>query len=431
MGRRQRIGSGAVSFGVVAALVSSGIAAATSEPAQDVTAWALDYTGSPGGAAAGEPIRIGYANSEPFAPESTLGVRAAVEFVNAELGGAGGRPIEVVECPIVAVADGAACGAQFANDDSIDLVMSGTIIVGNKEFYDAINGNKPLIIGNGLTVDDFVTPAGQSYTAGSVGVVAGMTKFILEEFQPETVAIIANDNAAGQAAANVLVKPTLDDAGVQSSLVFVPDTATAPDVASAMEAAGAATADVFLSLVTLPNCINMYDSMRSLGIDPIVVTSGLCFGSPMAQHLADVGDEGDYPDGWYFGDYGYSYFNPDYESGMLTYVTKVQEYGEPITGASEIEYTGFAGPMFANVLTAVKFFNNVGVDNLGYETLNEQIRTFTGPMMLQVGPIECGLAPFVASCGHQMGIQQYIDGEWVSIRNGLNGDPIDVTPPAS
>jgi branched-chain amino acid transport system substrate-binding protein len=79
----------------------------------------------------------------------------------------------------------------------------------------------------------------------------------------------------------------------------------------------------------------------------------------------------------------------------------------------------------------VKFFNNVGVDNLSYETLDEQIRTFTGPMMLQVGPIECGLAPFVASCGHQMGIQQYIDGEWVSIRNGLNGDPIDVTPPAS
>ena len=36
-------------------------------------------------------------------------------------------------------------------------------------------------------------------------------------------------------------------------------------------------------------------------------------------------------------------------------------------------------------------------------------------------------SPFVASCGHQMGIQQYTDGE-VSIRNGLTGDPIDVTP---
>ena len=104
----------------------------------------------------------------------------------------------------------AACGAQFANDDSIALVLTGTLVVGNKEFYDAINGNKPLIIGNGLTVDDFVTQAGQSFTAGAVGVVAGMVEFILEEFQPETVAIVANDNAGGQAGANVLVKPTLD-----------------------------------------------------------------------------------------------------------------------------------------------------------------------------------------------------------------------------
>ena len=169
MGRRRGIGSGAVGVGVVAALAAAGIAGATTAPEEDVNAWALEYTGSPGGAAEGEPIRIGYANSEPFAPESTVGVRAAVEYVNAELGGAGGRPIEIVECPIVAVADGAACGAQFANDDSIALVITGTLVVGNKELYDALNGNKPLIIGNGLTVDDFVTPAGQSYTAGAVG----------------------------------------------------------------------------------------------------------------------------------------------------------------------------------------------------------------------------------------------------------------------
>jgi branched-chain amino acid transport system substrate-binding protein len=429
MGRGRVIGFSAVAISLATVVTAPGAVTATSTPEYDVNAWALDYTGSPGGAAEGDPIRIGYANSEFFSPEASLGLRAAVEYVNAELGGAGGRPLEIVECPLTAAADGAACGAQFANDDSIALVLTGTLVVGNKELYDAINGNKPLIIGNGVTVDDFVTPAGQSYTAGAVGVVAGMTKFILEEFQPQTVAIVANDNAGGQAGANVLVKPTLDAAGVASSVVFVADTATAPDVESAMEAAGAATADVFLSLVSLPNCINMYDSMRSLGIDPIVVTTGLCFGTPMEQHLEDLGEDGDYPDGWYFGDYGYSYFNPDYDSGMLTYVTKVQEYGEPVAGASEIEYTGFAGPMFANVLTAVKFINAVGVDNLSYETLNEQIRTFTGPMMLQVGPIQCGLPPFVASCGHQMGIQQYIDGEWVSIRNGLTGDPIDVTPP--
>lgn len=429
--RRSRwrvVGSGVLTTGLVLAWAPS--SAATTIPADDaaVTGWALDYTRSPGGPADGEPIRLGYANSEPFAPEATLGIDAAVAFANAELGGAGGRPIELVRCAITTVEDAAACGAQFANDDAIAMVLTGSIVVGNNEFYAAVGGSKPVLIGNGLAADDFVTTAGVSFTAGATGVVQGMAEFTIEEFQPETVAVIFSDNAPGQAAANLLLKPAFDAAGITTSMVPVADAATAPDVASAMQAAGAESADVLVALVTLPNCINMYDSIRSLGIDPVVIASGLCFGTPMEQHLEDVGDEGDYPDGWYFGDYGYSYFNPDLESGMLTYVTKVLEYGSPAAGASEIEYTGFAGPMFANLLTAVKLINAVGVDALTFESLDAALRGFTGPMMLQVGPIECGLPPFVASCGHQMGIQQYVDGEWVSVRNGLNGDPIDVTP---
>ncbi len=80
-------------------------------------------------------------------------------------------------------------------------------------------------------------------------------------------------------------------------------------------------------------------------------------------------------------------------------------------------------------MTAVKLLNGLG-DDLSFEAVDAALRGFTGPMMGQVGPIECGLPPFVASCGHQMGIQQYVDGEWESIADGLNGQPIDVTPPA-
>ena len=143
----------------------------------------------------------------------------------------------------------------------------------------------------------------------------------------------------------------------------------------------------------------MYDAIQSLGIDPIVVTTGLCFGTPMMTHMDDLGEEGDYPDGWYFGGYGYSYFRPDLESGMLTYVAKIHEYGEPLPGVDG-DRVHRASPVRCsrNLLTAVKFMNAVGVDNLSYEALNEQIRTFAGPMMIQVGPIECGLPPFVATC---------------------------------
>jgi branched-chain amino acid transport system substrate-binding protein len=396
----------------------------------ELNTWALEYTGGTAGAAEGDPIKLGYVNQEALFPEATLGIKAAVAYVNAELGGAAGRPIELVECQVNTPEDGAACGAQMANDDSIVAVLTGAINVGNAELFNALNGNKPVLIGNGLTTDDFVTPAGVSYTAGATGVIAGLAKFVIEDFAPSSVAVVFVDNAGGQAAANALFKPAMDAAGITTSLVAVPETATSPDIAAAMQAAGADTADVFVSLLTLQGCIASYDSIQSLGIDPVLVTTGLCFGTPMTTHLEELGVEGDYPDGWYFGGYGYSYFLPDYESGMATYVAKVHEYGEPVGGASVIEYTGFGGPMFANLLTMTKFINELGADSLDFATVDATLRGFTGPMMIQAGPITCGLPPFVASCGHQMGIEQYIDGAWVPVHDALNGDPIDVTPAA-
>ena len=62
---------------------------------------------------------------------------------------------------------------------------------------------------------------------------------------------------------------------------------------------------------------------------------------------------------------------------MLTYVTKVQQYGTQTPGASTIEYTGFAGPMFANLLTTIKFVNEIGVDNVTFDTMNITIAAST------------------------------------------------------
>src|SRR6478752_6878438 len=106
------------------------------DTAVEATKWALDYTGGKAGAASGEPIKIGYVNQESFFPEATIGIDAAVEFANKELSGIGGRPIELVTCTINAAEDGTKCGNQFANDSTINLVMTGTILNGNKELYE-------------------------------------------------------------------------------------------------------------------------------------------------------------------------------------------------------------------------------------------------------------------------------------------------------
>jgi branched-chain amino acid transport system substrate-binding protein len=410
---------------------STTTAANTNDPA--INAYAITYTGGKAQAATGTPYKIGYVNQDSLFPEATIGVNAAVAYANAELNGADGHPIQVVACQVSTAADGASCGAQMANDSSINLVLTGTLLNGNTELYNALNGKKAVIIGNGVTPADFTTPAGEAFVAGAPGVLAGMAKFSVSQFHPKSVAILANDNDAGKAGVAVIMKPIFDKAGVTVKDVYVANDASAPDVQSAMSAIGADKADVFLSILTLQSCISMYDAIKALGATPTaVVTTGLCFGTPMTQHLKDAGDAGDYPDGWYFGGYGYSYFLPSTtpgmaDSGMNTYLAKVHQYGKPAPGAKTLEYSGFAGPMFGNVLTGIKFINALGAANASVSALDAKIRSFTGPAMLQVGALKCNVPPFVSVCGVEMGIQQYKDGKWTSIADGHNGKPIDTS----
>ena len=62
--------------------------------------WAIEYTGGKAAKATGTPFKIGYVNQDAFFPEATIGVNAAVAYANAELNGAGGRPIEIVKCQV-------------------------------------------------------------------------------------------------------------------------------------------------------------------------------------------------------------------------------------------------------------------------------------------------------------------------------------------
>jgi hypothetical protein len=336
-------------------------------------------------------------------------------------------------CEVMADEDGTKCGTEMLNNPDISFVLTGTLLNGNQQLYDVLQGKKPVIIGNAVTNPDFLTTAGVGYPTGSVGVIPGMAEFAVSRLDPKptNAAIVYASNPAGQAAYGSLLKPVFDAAGIPVTAVEVTDPgATAADVQAAMTAAGAATADVFIPLVTVQSCIATYDAIKQLGIDPVVVTTGLCFGTGMTDHLAELGETGQVPDGWYFGGYGYSYFLPDLDSGMATYLDKVQQYAKVPDGVT-IEFTGFAGPSFGNIMTIAKFANELGGE-VDTAAMTEKIFGFTGPAMLQAGTLSCGTTSllgitFPAVCGNEMGIQQYVDGEWVSAGDALDGNPIDVT----
>ncbi len=411
---------------------STSDAAAPAEVEADNT-WALDYTGGTEGPADESlaPITIGYINQEggvPSFPEATAGIEAAVEYVNAELGGVDGHPVQLETCLVQAEEDGQRCATQMRNDDDVSFVMTGTMVVGNGSIYSTLGGQKPVIIGFPAVAEDFIAQDAYAFTPGAVGVVTGMSTFVGEHLDGvHSVAVVHSDNAAGRAGAESILVPGLADQGITDvTLVPVADTATAPDLVSAIQAAGGDQADLFIPLVSVQGCVATYDALQSLGVAPDVLTTGLCYGTPMTDHLADLGLDDTVPNGWYYADLGYSYFQPDEESGMETYLAEIAEYGP-----EGVEYTGFAGPVFANLLTMVQLMNGIGADAISPDTIRDAAQNFHGPMMMIAGPMDCGFSPIYASlCGHQMGVQQYADGTWTSIANALNGQAIETAPDA-
>lgn len=391
----------------------------TSMSVDEATEWFIDYTGGTAGAAEGEPYRIGFAHSTESFPEGDQAADAAIELINSELGGVGGRPLELVKCDIAVPEDGAKCGAQFANDDEIDLVVSGLVLAGNSDLYAALPGEAAALMATPLDASDYTNPNAVSYNTGALGAGMGGAMFVNQDLEPETAALVVTDDVAGRGGAAVLA-PINEEAGVDVQQVFVPPTATSAEIAAALQAAGAATADVVTLGLFEQGCISAYDALKSLGLEPTVVTTSVCTGNAMQEHLQQAG-EGDAPDGWYF--VGGSLLVEELPEGAEAYVTMAEE-----VGLGEVAESVAAPIVFSAIMNAAKHVNSVGVDDASFETLDEAVRGFTGPDMLQTGPIECGIPPYVAVCANEISVSRYVDGEWEAVRSAPGGNPVDITP---
>ena len=396
-------------------------------------AHAVEYTGGTAGAATGtDPFVIGYVNQEggtPGFPEATIGVDAAVWYINNHLGGIGGRPIELAKCIITKEEDGQKCAQEMLANDQVSVVLAGAMLNGNAPLLDGLAGKKPVFISNPLTTPEFLAGDAFAFTPGAPGVVGGLTVFIakylgeLEGKEIKKVAVVYGDNPSGQVAFNALTKPVFESLGIEVTGVAAADTAGATEMASLIQAAGAQDADAFYPLVTVGSCIAVYDALATLEIETTVVTTGLCFGVPMQTHLQELGIDANLPDGWYFGGYGYSYEipgNPDIDA----YIEAIFAYAATEgMDAATLEYTGFGGPTFGTLMTIAQFANAGAADSESYRTA---AKAFTGPGWGVVGPQKCGGNPtFPSLCGFQVGIQQQQGSDYVSIMDGFNGKAID------
>jgi hypothetical protein len=410
----------------------------TSFPAYPTTLSSADiklaakYVGGVAGKkATGSTITVGFLNDDtgtPAYPENVAGANIALDLINNNLDGIKGHKLAIDECDVHDSASATTCATAMVSAH-VKLVVTGTIVYGNDNpmYQILFSAGIPVIQGNDLTAQDFNPSQSPSkgtavtYMPGSPGVVIGMAKFIgtkgLGTKPAKVTGFYLQGDTGSQTAFNFLFKTSkyLSGITVTGEQIAAPWTVT--QVEAALSAAPAGS--VFVPLMPVQQCISFAQGMAALSMHNTVVTTGLCFGKQLKQTL------GNYPKGWYFGDYGINYFM--YDSKLATsqqlavYIGAVNKYNK------SIDYTGFAGPSFGTMMTVAKLYTKLGPAATSAQ-LAAAAKGFTGPQWGISGAMTCGKVDglFPSICGKYIGIAQFSSaGKWVPIEDAYNNKLIN------
>ena len=361
----------------------SAVAGAGGAGAKSVTDY-VDYTGGKAGKADASlaPVYIGWINQQGGQQQigalATNGARLAVKYVNAELGGVGGHPIALKTCFIAsAEEEGTTCGQRLAADKQVSVIDEGGVAIGVQSLYSTIGGAKPVIAGVAATPIDSVQRNSVILFGDVTHVLGPFGTYAKDVLHAKTAALIY-PNIAGIIQGATAINDSLQRAGVKVKKVGYSPSQT--DLIGPLTSAGAQTADMVIPYSDASGCVNLAKGLKQLGITDAkkIVSAPLCLNS---QVMAGLG--GDFPI-WTYA-IASSLFGDKTDPGVPTYLKVAQSYG-----ATEDAPDPWNIVAFSQVLTTVRFLNQVGYDHLTPQAVLQKAKTFTGPVALGAPELKCG-----------------------------------------
>jgi branched-chain amino acid transport system substrate-binding protein len=226
--------------------------------------------------ASGEPIVLGMVNQEntPVGsfPELSGAVRAAAAFVNNELGGIGGRPVEVQVCNTNFSAEGStACGQRFA-EAGVPAVLGGIDVFGNA--IDVLEANGvPYVGGIPVSAQSARSSTSFQWSGGTWGATIAFADYAATTLEADVVAIVYGEFGPIADSANY-GRTVLESRGVDARLIPYPILTT--DLTSPMTAAAAADPDAVIVLGADTGCKAAFDAVAVVGIAAPVFYTGAC-----------------------------------------------------------------------------------------------------------------------------------------------------------
>ncbi len=394
----------------------------------------------------GEPIRIGVQNLEGDPngsfPEYSLGVQAAADYINAELGGLGGREIEIELCKSVVSPDDSQRCANELSAGGVEMALSTINFFGN-HFPIYAGAGIPVVVGTPITIPDFTSPGVFAIGAGGgcLGVHTGLVEFAtnqIEELEGITVSKVGvpwADTPPGVVCYNDLEAKPLDvlagnepgdaaRAGTKPDLTYVgvPVAPAAPDVTPQATEVLDFDPDVIIFSAQGADCWNFVAALGRLGWTPQdipLVLSGACLDFDAMRAAGDLAV------GIYLTSTENGILNPldglegQHLDNASTYQTKAPEYGMP----EDLVFTGFGGQGFSAMMNIWEAAQSIDGEVTGQSIADSFASTDGTVPAFGNSPLNCSAAPvpYVSVCGSAISVTQWDGDQLVSIVPQLNG----------
>jgi branched-chain amino acid transport system substrate-binding protein len=352
------------------------------------------------------PVEVGFVNQHgatPAYPEYVGTAEAATDFINNNLGGIDGHPLKLDQCVVQAEEDGQRCAAQFLANKNIHIALWSLGVDGNASFYNTVGGKFPVIVSVAAAGADYTTKDVYELDGGGAAVLAAMAGDA-KRHGYKSIAIISSDNPAGKFATGSVLIPDLNKAGIKTKVIYVSDTAPTPAFTSALQAAGAETADATILIPPgAPQCISTYQGLKQLSVTKPVITTYSCYGNPFPQATGGGAKNWE--------DWGLNENQRIDDSQVNVFKNVMTAYHQ----SADIQI-GSTPKTFGDLLAIARWANAIGPTKLSGPAFTAQIKSWTGPAFMVPGHIHCGHDPqYVGICGDSAAGSTYTGSKWVSL----------------
>ena len=382
---------------------------------------------SPTSKPSGEPVVIGFVNLEGTpvggpAPGLRVGSEAARKYVNAELEGLHGRPLEFEVCLTSGSPESSAACANRMVERRVVAVLGGVDLGSAASLPILAAAGIPYIGMTPLLPSDLTTDGAFTLDPGGLGTAANAV-YAVDELQARRVAVLHDDSAQGKQLAEAFVRSALLKRGVPAeSVKLVAEKAETPDMAPAVAAATQGKPDAVIVVFPAPACSRVMQAAAALGVKAHMLYIGRC-SDPRVLAAGGAGAEGAY----FFSAILNPDANPD-DADVELYREKVDEFAD--AGADPASYDVARG--FATTMTMYRRLLSLDPSELVPASVSAAFRSAVSAPAFMGHPYTCdgrqAVTGFVSVCNTHVRIYQFTkgryrdaSGEWISAGAALTG----------